>query len=103
RDVGREVARVDVGDRCDERRPQERRQRRHPAPPPRERALGRLQDAGLSGKRVLDADDAARGGWLRTTIPGHVTPMPQANSREMACSAFPTRTMSGPPNGSAER
>jgi len=77
--------------------------RSHAAPPPRERALGRLQYAGLSRKRVLDADDAPRGGSLRGTHPGHVTPMPPASSREMACSAFPTRTVSGPPNGSAER
>ena len=101
RDVRREVARVDVGDRRDERRPEERRQRRHPAPPPGERALGRLEYAGLSRKRVLDSDDAARGGSLRGTLLGHVTPMPPASSREMACSAFPTRTVSGPPNGSA--
>ena len=33
----------------------------------------------------------------------HVTPMPPASSREMACSAFPTRTVSGPPKGSAAR
>ena len=27
--------------------------------------------------------------------------MPPASSREIACSAFPTRTVSGPPKGSA--
>ena len=70
---------------------------------PVERALGRLEDAGLSRKRVFDADDAACRRRVGTTLPDHVTPMPPASSREMACSAFPTRTVSGPPNGSAER
>ena len=54
-------------------------------------------------RQVLDVDDAVRGGCLRPTLGGHVTPMPPASSREMACWAFPTRTVSGPPKGSAAR
>ena len=33
----------------------------------------------------------------------HATPIPSASSREIACSAFPTRRTIGPPNGSTRR
>ena len=59
-----EVARVDVRDRGDEGRAEERRQAAQPAPLARERTLGRAQDGGLSGERVLDARDEARGGGV---------------------------------------
>ena len=57
----------------------------------------------LETRTATRDDPDSKAGSLRQTLPGHVTPMPPASSREMACSAFPTRTVSGPPNGSADR
>src|SRR5581483_6664669 len=58
RDVGGEVARVDVRDRGDERRPEEGPERAQPAPLPLERLLRGPQRRRLAGEDATD--DVAR-------------------------------------------
>ena len=49
-DVGREIARIDIGDRGDDRRPRERQEAAHAAPPPGQRLTRRV--ACSVGQRV---------------------------------------------------
>ncbi len=57
RHVGGEVARVDVRDRSDERRPEERPSSSEAAPAPRQRLLRGLEDACLAGEDVVERVD----------------------------------------------
>ena len=94
-DVGGEVARVDVGDRGDEGRPEERPQaaqaaagaRPASAGPPRGRAARR------AARRRAGRD---RTGGFRDCPPMR---MRAASSREMACRSPATSTVSGPSKG----
>jgi hypothetical protein len=57
-----------------------------------------------AGVRVPDSRQSWQaGGRIPREAGYYATPMPAASSREMACSVLPTRTVKGPPKGSALR
>ena len=100
-DVRREVAGIDVRDRRDEGRPRKGRSARNPRRcPERERSAAASTRA--SPGNACSAWTSQRSGLASWgTLRAQVTPIPSASSREIACSAFPMRTVSGPPKGSA--
>ena len=97
-DVRGEVARIDVGDGGDERRPEQRRARRAPGPRRRSAAQRRARAASRRrgrGAAIAPASAVGRRSRAPTLDPHRARPA----RRRARARRSPKRTNSGPPNG----